>query len=163
MAQSDRSYVSFARLRDSRWFYFDDVIVLIASQKSGAPFLSGFPLGEKQRRMREFAIPLDGGGIIAESVTDSSVMFASAGDRSNGMFEEQLLRVMRTECLVCMPLYSEQICLGVLVGGLSIEKAEDLWGRERFLKSFSSLAATSIVQSPTARSDIEKYLGSEGK
>lgn len=140
-------------------FDFDDVVVLLV-QKSSAHILSAFPMSKKHRRLREFSIPLDSSGVISESIKSSSVIFAGRGSHTLVMFEEQILRIMATECMACLPLMAGQGCLGVLVGGLTTAKAENLWGRERFLKSFSAQAAASIESSPTARDDIAKYLAS---
>ena len=138
-------------------FDFDDVVVLVV-QKSSTQMLSAFPMSKKHRRLREFSIPLKGSGAISEAIHSSSVIFAGHGGNTQVMFEEQILRIMGTACMACMPLMVGQTCLGILVGGLSEIKAEGLWGRERFLKSFASQAASSIEFSPTARDDIEKYL-----
>jgi HD-like signal output (HDOD) protein len=140
-------------------FDFDDVAVLIV-QKNSPQILSAFPMSKKHWRLGEFSIPLEGSGIISEAINNCNVFFAGCSGNTRVLFEEQLLRIMGTECMACMPLMAGQTCLGVLVGGLSAVKAEDLWGRERFLKSFASQATASIESSPTARDDIEKYLAS---
>jgi len=139
-------------------FNLEDVVVLL--QNASTQVLLGFPLGDNQQRLSEFSIPLAGGGIIAESVNKRRVIFVSRDARSLGIVEEQLLRTMGSECLVYMPLITGQSCLGVLVGGLSSLQSEELQGRERFLKSFATQAATSLESSTAARNEIEKHIAS---
>lgn len=141
-------------------FDFDDVVILMV-QKNSSQLLSVFPMSMKHRRISEFSIPLSGSGVITEAIKSQSVKFAANSANPQTLLEAQLLRIMATECMVCMPLMADQRCLGVLVGGLSSLKSETLWGRERFLKSFSLQAAQSIDSSPTAQDDIEKYLASK--
>jgi signal transduction histidine kinase len=137
-------------------FNFEETVILLQHADSGV--LRGFPIGEHQQRLSELSIPLADSGTIAESVSKKRVSFAGGNTSSPGIVDEQLLRAMGTECLTYIPLIAGQSCLGVLVGGLSSLQHEELWGQERFLKSFAAQAATSLQSSAAARNEIEEYI-----
>jgi HD-like signal output (HDOD) protein/signal transduction histidine kinase len=137
-------------------FNFEDMAVFL--QDANAQALVGFPIGDRQQRLSGFSIPLAAGGILAESVSSRRITFAKRGDSSLGLVEEQLLRAMGTECLAYIPLSTGQSGLGVLVGGLSSAQFDELWGQERFLKSFATQAAASLESSTAARNEMEKHI-----
>ena len=142
-------------------FNLEDVILLL--QNANTQMLTGVPIADHQQRLAEFSIPLNGGSILAESVLKRKVTFVRRDDNLIGMVEEQLLRSMKTEYLAYLPMLSGQSCLGVLVCGLSSLQAEELWGRERFLQSFATQAATSLESSTAARDELEKHIASVKK
>lgn len=139
-------------------FNIEDVVILMTN--ANTQVLAGFPLGEYQQRLSEFSIPLAGGGIITESVFKQRAILVGRDNTSLSLIEEQLLRLMGAECLAYLPMIAGQSCLGVLVYGLSSFQADKLWGRERFLQSFATQAATSLALSTTARGEIEKHIAS---
>ena len=137
-------------------FNLEDVVVLL--QDANTQVLVGFPIGGHQQRLSEFSIPLDDGGIIAESVLNRRVTFVRRDGSPLGLVDEQLLRAIGTERMVYMPMIAGQSCLGVLVGGLSLIQFDELLGREGFLKSFATQAATSLESSTAAHSEIQKHI-----
>jgi len=134
-------------------FNLEDVIVLL--QDTDTRVLVGFPVGEHQQRLNEFSIPLDDGGIIAESVRNKRVTFVRRDDNSPGIIDRQLLRAMNSESMIYMPLISGQSCLGVLAGGLSLLQCAELWGQEQFLKAFAAQAAAALESSTAMHSEIQ--------
>ncbi len=106
--------------------------------------LVGVPLGEHQQRLTEFSIALAGGGVLAEVALQQRLAFLSRGGNPLGIAEEQLLRVLGCESLVCLPLVSAQSCLGVMVGGVAAWQVSALQQRERFLRSFGEQAALAL-------------------
>ncbi len=139
-------------------FNLENIVVLL--QNSNTQVLVGFPIGDHQQRLSEFSIPLAGGGILAESVFKRRATLVGRDNTSMGIVEEQLLRVMGTECLAYLPMIAGQSCLGVLVYGLSAFQTDELWSRERFLLSFATQAATSLNLSTAARGEIDKHIAS---
>lgn len=137
-------------------FNLDDVVVLL--KDANTQILTGVPIGDRQQRLSEFSIPLNGGSILADSVLKRKVTFIRSGDTLIGLLEEQLLRAMGTEYLACLPMISGQSCQGVLVCGLSPLQAEELWGNERFLLSFASQAATSMASSTAVKDEIAELI-----
>lgn len=138
-------------------FNFDDMAVLL--QNGDTLALTGIPIGDHQQRLAEFSIPLTDGEIIAGSVLKRQVTFVDRSDKSLGIAEEQLFRVMGTECLVCLPLIAGQL-FGVLVGGLSFYQSAELSGRERFLQSFAEQAAVALETFAVARSGMDGRIAS---
>lgn len=157
-ARSDRELIESITQTARALFNFEDMVVLLQNAKSQV--LAGVPVGDHQRRLSEFSISLADGGIIAESILKRKIAFVERNETLSGIAEEQLLRIMGSECLACLPLIAGQRCYGVLVGGLSSGQAAELWGYERFLKSFASQAATSLEASSTARGEIDKRIAS---
>lgn len=135
-------------------FDFDDTLLLLHHAKT----LTGVPIAEHQQRLSEFSVSLAGESAVAESVLKQQTTFVAQNDASLSIIDQQLLRSMKTEYLVYMPLMTEQSCLGVLVGGLSAPNASELWDSERFLKSFSTQAAASLKSSTALRTEIEKNI-----
>ena len=141
-------------------FNFDDTLLLLHHAKA----LTGVPITEHQQRLSEFSIPLTGDSAIAEAVLKRQTTFiGNDGASSLSIVDQQLLRSMKTEYLVYMPLMAEQSCLGVLVGGLSAPQASELWDSERFLKSFATQAAASLKSSTALRAEIEKNIARVNK
>ena len=143
----------------STLFNFDDTLLLLHHAQG----LTGFPITEHQQRLSELSIPLTGESAIAEAVRKRQTIFIGHDDTDLSIADQQLLRSMKTEYLVYMPLMTEQSCLGVLVGGLSAPQASELWNSERFLKSFATQAAASLKSSTTLRVEIEKNIARVNK
>ncbi len=137
-------------------FNLEDVVVLL--QNADTRILVGFPIGAHQQRLNEFSIPLDDGGIIAESVQNKRVSFVRRDDNSLGIVDRQLLRAMSSESMVYLPLIAGQTCLGVLAGGLSLLRCAELGGQEQFLKAFAAQAAASLESSTAVHSEIQKNI-----
>ncbi len=137
-------------------FNFEDMVVLL--QDINGQVLEGVPIGDHKQRLAEFSIPLADGGMIATSVFKRQINFVGRDDALIGLVDEQLLRLMGTECLTYLPLIAGQSCLGVLVGGMSSFQASELSGQERFLQSFAIQAATSLESSTNARGELDKHI-----
>jgi putative nucleotidyltransferase with HDIG domain len=123
-------------------FGFADLTVLLLDGASIA--LRGTPIGEQRQRLAAFSIPLKGGGAIAEAVVARRLIFITPDGGLPGVAEEQLLRVLGADCLVCVPLVAEERCLGVLVGGISAWQLEDFRRREGFLRAFASQVGSAL-------------------
>jgi len=96
-------------------FDFEDAIILRTNATGQA--LVGVPEGEYRQRLNEFSIALSSGGVIAEAVLQRRLAFIGGDGNPLAIAEEQLLRVLGTQSLICLPLVSGQRCLGVLIGG----------------------------------------------
>jgi HD-like signal output (HDOD) protein/signal transduction histidine kinase len=137
-------------------FNLQDVVVLLKNANS--EILTGVPIGDRQQRLSEYSIPLHGASLLANSVLNKKVTFVGSEDASLDLVEEQLLRAMGTGYLAYLPMISGQSCQGVLVCGLSPIQADELWGKERFLLSFASQAATSMASSAAVKDEIAKLI-----
>jgi len=137
-------------------FNFEDTVVLV--QDTSAQAFVGLPIGDHQQRLKEFSIPLNVEGILADAIIKRKPTFVGCEDPLLGLVEEQLLRILGTEYLVYLPLIAGKTCLGVLVGGLAAFQVEEMWGSDRFLLSFAKQAATSLESLIQSRNEIEKHI-----
>ena len=161
---------SFARMRSDKellesitrtariLFGFSNITMLLHRADSRA--LMGIPLDERQQRLGEFSVSLDSGGVIAETALKRQVTFSNRNADTLVLVEEQLLRFMGAESIVCLPLTAKRQCFGVLVGSVTLEQAAELRSRARLLQSFASQASASLEAAATARSDVDKRIAS---
>jgi signal transduction histidine kinase len=119
--------------------------------------LVGVP-GASVARLAEFAIPLARGGVVAESALERRLAYVRRDGQSLGLAEEQLLRMLGTDSLVCVPLVAGARCLGVLVGGVAAWQVAAVQKRERFLQSFGAQAATALETALSERGHARRQL-----
>lgn len=122
-------------------FDFDNTVILL--ENPTGQMLVGAP-GAATARIAEFAIPLSKGGPIAAAALERKPAYLQRGSESLGLPEEQLLRMLGTDSLVCLPLVAGARCLGVLVGGVASWQLPACQKRERFLQSFGAQAASAL-------------------
>lgn len=123
-------------------FGFEDVLTLLMNCTGKA--LIGVPVGEYHQRMNEFSIALVNGGVIAEAARQRQLAFVGHDGNPVGIAEDQLLRVLNTQALVCIPLASGLRCLGVIIGGVASGQVAGLQRRARLLKSFGEQTASAL-------------------
>jgi HD-like signal output (HDOD) protein/signal transduction histidine kinase len=123
-------------------FDFEDTIILLLNARRQA--LVGAPVGEGQQRLAEFSIALGGGGAIAAAAVQGRPAFIGNSGNPLWIAEQQLLRVLASDTLVCVPLIAGAACLGVLIGGVGHFQVAGLQARERFLLSFGEQAAAAL-------------------
>jgi signal transduction histidine kinase/HD-like signal output (HDOD) protein len=121
-------------------FDFENAVVLLENPTGQA--LVGAPVAGQQR-IAEFAVSLGRGGAVAKAALERKPAFVRRG-QPLGLPEEQLLRILGNEAMVCVPLVAGGRCLGVLVGGLAGWQLPSCQKRERFLQSFGSQAAMAL-------------------
>lgn len=139
-------------------FDFEDSIILLMNGTGKA--LVGVPVGEHKQRLTEFSVALASGGLLAEVVLQRRLAFVEHGGNPLGIAEEQLLRVLGSECLICLPLLSAQRCLGVMVGGVANWQVSILRRRERCLRSFGEQAATALEAALGERGEASRRAAS---
>lgn len=136
-------------------FDFESAAVLLENPTGQA--LIGAPTANQQR-IAEFAVPLAKGGAVAKSALERRLAFVRRDGRPLGLPEEQLLRILGAESLVCVPLVAGSRCLGVLVGGIKGWQVPSCQKRERFLQSFGSQAATALENAMSERGHARRQL-----
>jgi HD-like signal output (HDOD) protein/signal transduction histidine kinase len=136
-------------------FDFDNTVVLLENPTGHA--LVGVP-GANAQRLAEFAIPLARGGLVAESALERRLAYVRRDGQPLGLAEEQLLRMLGTESLVCVPLVAGARCLGVLVGGVAAWQIGSVQKRERFLQSFGAQAASALETALSERGHARRQL-----
>ena len=123
-------------------FDFEDTTVLLMN--GAGKHLVGVPIGENKQRLKEFTVNLTNGGVVSEAALQRRLAFIVSDGNPLGVTEEQLLRILKCDAFVCVPLSSRSRCLGILVGGVATWQVEGLKKRERFLKSFGEQAAIAL-------------------
>ena len=154
--QQGESSLLEAMTRSARiLFDFENAVVLLENPTGQA--LIGAPT-VNQQRIAEFTIPLAKGGAVAQSALDRRLGFIRRDGRPLGLAEEQLLRMLGTESLVCLPLVAGARCLGVLVGGIASWQLPSCQKRERFLQAFGAQAAGALETALSERGHARRQL-----
>jgi HD-like signal output (HDOD) protein/nitrogen-specific signal transduction histidine kinase len=136
-------------------FDFENAAVLLENQTGHA--LVGAPTGNQQR-IAEFSIPLSKGGAVAKAALERRLAFVRREGAPLGLPEEQLLRLLGTESLVCVPLVSGARCIGVLIGGIASWQVPSCQKRERFMQSFGAQAASALENAMLERGHARRQL-----
>lgn len=142
-------------------FDFANAVVLLENPTGHA--LVGAPTQNSQR-IAEFAVPLARGGAIAKSALERRPAFIGREPDpmrdvgTLGLAEEQLLRMLGTDNMVCVPLVAGARCLGVLIGGIAAWQVPACQRRERFMQSFGAQAATALENLLSERGHARRQL-----
>ncbi|MGJ7916437.1 HDOD domain-containing protein [Massilia sp. LXY-6] len=136
-------------------FDFENAAVLLENPTGHA--LVGAPTASQQR-IAEFSISLAKGGAVAKAALERRLAFVRRDGAPLGLSEEQLLRMLGTESLVCVPLVSGARCLGVLVGGIASWQVPSCQKRERFMQSFGAQAASALENAMSERGHARRQL-----
>ena len=136
-------------------FDFENAAVLLENPTGHA--LVGAPTANQQR-IAEFAIPLSKGGAVAKAALERRLAFVRREGAPLGLPEEQLLRMLGTESLVCVPLVSGARCIGVLIGGIAGWQVPACQKRERFMQSFGAQAASALENAMLERGQARRQL-----
>jgi putative nucleotidyltransferase with HDIG domain len=139
-------------------FNLDDTVIMLMS--GNGQTLIGVSGIEKRQRLAEFSITLSGGGSIAESAMQRRTAFVERHQGLRSIAEDQLLRILDTDCLVCVPIASGTRCLGMIVSGVPGWRVPDLKRRERFLQSFGTQAALALEAVASGRGEIDRRIAS---
>jgi signal transduction histidine kinase len=138
-------------------FDFDNTVILL--ENPTGQMLVGAP-GGPSARITEFAIPLGKGGSVAEAALARRTVYVQRDAEPLGLPEEQLLRMLGTDSMVCLPLVAGGRCLGVMVGGVAAWQLPGCQKRERFLQSFGAQAATALETALSERGNARRQLAS---
>jgi signal transduction histidine kinase/HD-like signal output (HDOD) protein len=137
-------------------FNFDTAVVLLENPTGQA--LVGTPGGNDQQRISEFSIPLAKGGVVAEAALERRLAFVDRSTPGLGLAEEQLLRMLGSETMVCVPLVAGARCLGVMLGGVAAWQVGATQRRERFMQAFGVQAANALETAISERGHARRQL-----
>lgn len=135
-------------------FDFDNTVILLENPTGQA--LVGAPGGEPQR-IAEFSVALNQGGALADAATGRHLAFIGAGP-GLGLAEQQLLRILGTDSMVCLPLVAGARCLGMLVGGVAAWQVASCQKREKFMQAFGVQAAQALETALSERGHARRQL-----
>jgi HD-like signal output (HDOD) protein/signal transduction histidine kinase len=136
-------------------FDFDNTVILLENPTGHA--LVGAPTSTQQR-IAQFSIPLQKGGLVADSALGRKLAFIRRDGQPLGLAEEQLFRLLGSESLVCLPLVANRRCLGVIIGGVASWQVPAVQRRESFLQSFGAQAASALENALSERGQSRKQL-----
>ena len=136
-------------------FDFDNTVILLENP-SGQSLVGAAP-GEQQR-VAQFSVPLKRGGAIAEAAIGRRLTVISGDAPELGLPEQQLLRMLGTDSMVCLPLVAGARCLGVLVGGVAAWQLPGCQKREKFMHSFGVQAAKALETAMSERGHARRQL-----
>jgi signal transduction histidine kinase/HD-like signal output (HDOD) protein len=139
---------------------FDLGTSIVLLQDPAGTALAGRPAGEAGQggRLAGFSIPLGRGGAIAGAAAAGKPALLARGAQPLGIAEEQLLRILGSDAMVCVPLVTGQRCTGVLLGGVAPWQLPSLQRRERFLMTFGGQAATALAVAGAERDEAQRQI-----
>jgi HD-like signal output (HDOD) protein/two-component sensor histidine kinase len=154
--QQGESALLEAMTRSARiLFDFDNAVILLENASGHA--LVGTSCATA-RRLAEFSVPLDQGGALADAALERKLTLIPGEAHQIGLAEQQLLRILGTDSMVCVPLVAGARCLGMLVGGLAAWQIAACKKRERFLQSFGVQAANALDTAMAGRGQARRQL-----
>jgi signal transduction histidine kinase/HD-like signal output (HDOD) protein len=136
-------------------FDFDTTVIFLENPTGHA--LVGMPTGEQQR-IAELSIPLAGASVVAKAASARQIAFVERAGAPLGLTEEQLLRILGTDSMVCLPLLAGGRCLGVMVGGVASWQLPACRKRERFMQAFGAQAAAALETALSERGHARRQL-----
>jgi putative nucleotidyltransferase with HDIG domain len=139
-------------------FNIENAVMLMKSATSQT--LVGVSSGAFRRHLSELAIPLSAGGGIAKAALLNQLVYLEHGPGALSLQEDQLLRLLGADCLVCVPLGKASPSNVVFVGGIPSWQLEDLKQSARLLTSFGSLAGTAMDAINNGHSEMDQLMAS---
>ncbi len=159
--QQGESVLLESMIRSARvLFDFDNTVILLENPSGRA--LVGMPTGDQQR-IAEFSVPLEQGGLIASSSLERRVAFVTKGDKALSLAEEQLLRLVGTDAMVCVPMLAGHRCLGVMIGGVQPFQLAGAQRRSHFMKAFGTQAAAALETAMSERGHARRQLAHQAE
>jgi signal transduction histidine kinase len=132
---------------------------LLMTDKAGQS-LVGKPGNGQAERLAEFSVPFAGGGLIADAALMRKIAFFRRDGDLLTLPEEQLLGLLRADCLVCLPMTVSGRCIGMLVGSIGAYQAAELQRRDRFLLAYASQAAAALQVASSNQAEIDSRIAS---
>ena len=136
-------------------FNLEDTVIFLTS--GDGQTMVGVSFSEQRQRLAEFAIKLSAGGAMAESALHRRLAFIGPEKGGRSIVEDQLLRVLGAECLVCVPIASGVRCLGMMVAGLAAWRMPDIKRQEKWLQVFGAQAAMAL-NAASDRGEIDRRI-----
>ena len=139
-------------------FGFNEAFLLMTDRSGQA--LVGKPGKGQAERLAEFSVPLAAGGIIADAALVRRIAFIRRDGALLSLPEEQLLGLLRADCLICLPMTVSGRCIGMLIGSIGEYQAAELQRRDRFLLAYASQAASALQVASSNQAEIDSRIAS---
>ncbi len=135
----------------------DSLLFLIA--ETGQDMVQVSP-DDPQSSPQQLTIALSDNSQLAQSVQSKKLLFLGHERRPLEALEDRLMRALKAECLVCVPISSTTQSVGMIIGSIPPWRLSELKKRERFLLSFGLQAALSIENSKKTRVEMDRRIAS---
>jgi putative nucleotidyltransferase with HDIG domain len=135
-------------------FGFDESIVLLTERQERR--MKGMPGEGQPQRLAEFSVSLQPGGRIANAALNGRLNVIRRHGDMLDLLEEQLLGMLSSECLVCLPLADKGECVGMLIGSTGEARAAELQARERLLLTFGVQGAKALQQMENDEAELNQ-------
>lgn len=139
-------------------FNIESAVMLMKSATNQT--LVGVSSGAIRQHLSELIIPLSAGGGISKAAMLNQLVYLERGSGALSLQEDQLLRLLGADCLVCVPLGTTSPCKVVFVAGIPAWQSEDLKQSARLLTSFGSLAGTALDAINNGHSEMDQLIAS---
>jgi putative nucleotidyltransferase with HDIG domain len=137
-------------------FDFNDVFLML-SDRSGQSLIGKPGIGQA-KRLAEFSVSLTAGGLVADAALARRVAILRRNGELLSLAEEQLLGMLRAECVLCLPMTAGGRCIGVLAGSAGEQQATKLQRRERFLLAYGSQAAAALESAYSRQAEMKRRI-----
>lgn len=144
--------------RSARILFDFGATVTLLEDPTGQALVGASGGGDQQQRLAQFAIALARGGPLAGAALARKLAFIGRDQGVLGIAEEQLLRILGSDSMVCVPLLAGQRCLGLLVGAIAPWQVAGYQKRERFLQAFANQAAGALETAISSRGHAQRQL-----
>ncbi|WP_234484898.1 HDOD domain-containing protein [Noviherbaspirillum pedocola] len=134
-------------------FGFDQAVVLLTERQERR--MRGIPGEGQPRRLAEFSVSLQPGGRLGDAALNRRIAVIHRNGNLLDLAEEQLLGMLSSECLVCLPLIENGECVGMLIGSTGEARAAELQARERLLLTFGAQGAKALQQMQNIAAELD--------
>ncbi|MET0961600.1 MAG: HDOD domain-containing protein [Noviherbaspirillum sp.] len=139
-------------------FGFGEALLLMTDKPGQS--LVGKPGSGQAERLAEFSLPLAGGGLIADAALMRRIAFIRRDGELLSLPEEQLIGLLRADCLICLPMVVAGRCIGMLIGSIGEHQVAELQRRDRFLLAYASQAASALQAASSNQAEIDSRIAS---
>lgn len=114
--------------------------------------------GEKLQRLTELTIAVGSRSAISTVVAQGKATVLSLGGPTLEIAEQQLLRMLGGQSMLCLPLTSAGQCWGLLIAGIPSHRMAEVTLRTRFLEALAASAARCLANLRRDRSQIDQRI-----
>jgi putative nucleotidyltransferase with HDIG domain len=140
------------------YFHLDDSLIFLLS--GDCNHLMCVSASQRRQRLLDFSVSMSSGGSVAASVLQRCIEFIDSTSLRCTVAEDQLLRFLQTDGMVCIPLIVEARCLGVVIGAASVRALKHLKARGRFLQAFALHAAAAMDLQTREATSLDQHINS---
>lgn len=127
-------------------------IILFRKNASGDA-LVGTPTTEQRQRLNGFTLRTTGTSRLSQAARSQQAVIIERDAESLDLAENQLMRLLGCDGLICIPVTHAGNALGMVIGGIHRAQIPGLRSRERFLHTFGAQAGAALLGSDRVATD----------